>query len=645
MGIGCSGWTPLLRLGVSCWLLWYPGGGQGQEAAVDLLSTEAEQAIADRVLSVIEAGGRGASVTLHQRRPLELTLDEALQQGLERNPGVLAQQQERVIARQLRVQSEATFDPAINLAAAYTRTDFFERRDFVVRARATRFISRGTTPDGTGNITDQFRDPFVDPESGQTVGEESQPIALTDSFGNLVCVSVDGRLVNPGQCSLQTEVRGAEERASSDADPIEAWTLTAGAAKLFPWGSRLEVEFESAYRLKNFFPLDSLGLLRPLSPDDPIGQGSTFPWASSFSAALNTPLPFSKDFGPYGSVPNIGVLLAKVSERQADWAFKAALNNTLLAVDDAFWELVRNLLQLDIIENQRHILEQRVTRAKRLYETRQITTYDQAQIDTELATIESQEQFAWSAVVTSSNRLAELLDYPADVVLLPARYTGALRQSVTVDEQTAFATARAIRPELNVSRLRLESSRILFQNSQAQTRPDLFLTFSAALSQTDQVLGYKSLGDSLSHVFSPDLSDYFVGVSFRIPIGNREVRSRRAQARLRRDQARDEVQQTENGVAQEINTVIAAIHSTRAQIAESEASLQYAEVAYDKAVGLRDQGLITEFELLQKLSDLLVSRAAYINALVDHRKTRAQLLAAQGVLAGQSSRRPTNAAR
>lgn len=621
------------------------GSADGRPQTAHFLTPQAEEIVAERVLTAVETEGRGASAYLYRKRARRLTVDEALQQVVQRNPSILAQRQVTVSARQLRLQSQAAFDPLLNLAAAYTRTDFFGRSEVIVRQRPTQFIVQGTTQavdgtlDPTGNITGQVGAPedTVFP-GGQTVGEESQPISVTDAFGNLVCVSVNGELVNPEQCALKTESRAAREFASFDVDPLEAWSFVAGADKLFPWGSRLGIEFGSTRRIKNFFPLDDFGIFRPLSNDDPIGRGSSFPWTSAFIASLDTALPWSKDFGPYGSVANVGVLLAKVGERQADWSLAAAINATLLAADDAYWELVRSLLQLEIVQDQTEILTARAAHAEKLYEARQITTYEKAQIDTELANIESQQQLAWAAVVRSSNRLGELLDYPEDVILLPQRYVQALQQAVVVDEHSAFSTARSSRPELNVTRLGLESSRILFKNSQAQTRPDLFLTFRVTLSQDDRVLGYESFEDSFSNAFSPDISDYFVGLSFRVPFGNREVRSRSAQARLQRDQARDAVQQTEITVIQEINTVLAAINSTQAQIAASQVGFQNAELAFAKAQELREQGLVTEFELLQKLNDRLFSQAGYIDALVEHRKTQAQLLAAQGTLVTQYGR-------
>ena len=632
----------IVWIGFSGWLLGAANPVYSQAEAAYFLTLETEESIAERVLAAMETGGRGARGYLYGKRPVTLTVDDTRQQVAQRNPFILAQRQAMVSAQMRRLQSQAAFDPLLNFAAAYTRTDFFERSDVIIRQRPTAFIAEGTTADGTGNVADQVGIPST--AGGQTVGEESQPIPVTDSFGNLVCVSVDGVLVNPEQCALRTELRGGREIASLDSNPLEAWTLNAGAEKLFPWGTRFSVELQSSRRIKNFFPLDDFGIFRPLSSDDPIGRGSSFPWTTAFSAAVDTALPFSKDFGPYGSAANVGVLLSKVGEQQADWALAAAINSTMLAVDDAYWELVRSLLQLEITQNQLEVLTARASSAAKLYEARQITTYDRAQIDVELANTESQQQLIWAALVRSSNRLAELLDYPEEVMLLPQRYVPALQHVVAVDERMAVATARSARPELMVTRLGLESSRILFKNSQAQTRPDLFLSLRVALSQDDRVLGYETFEDSLSNAFSPDLSDYFVGLSFRVPLGNRELRSRQAQARLQRDQARDAAQQTELVVIQEVATATAAINSTRVQIAASEAAMQHTELAYDKARVLREQSLITEFELLQKLNDLLFSRARYIDALVEHRKTEAQLLAAEGMLAAQYWRSNIHAA-
>jgi outer membrane protein TolC len=226
------------------------------------------------------------------------------------------------------------------------------------------------------------------------------------------------------------------------------------------------------------------------------------------------------------------------------------------------------------------------------------------------------------------------------MLILPAGYSEDLLASegkppIPIEPKEAFDIAMERRPEIKASQIAIESNDILVKHRQTQIRPDLNLTAGVILNQSNAVLGYASWEDSFSNVFSPDSSNFFVGVSFRIPFGNLAARSALSQARIGRNQAMDQSQQTINFVTQEINTVIADAYSTHARIKQSKASLDLAQLAYDKANLLKEQGLVTEFELLRKLSDLLAARSVYIDTLVDYRRTKARLLSAEGVLAAQ----------
>jgi outer membrane protein TolC len=596
------------------------------------LTLEQEKDTQSFILAALENDAYGARAYFQGKNPKLLTLDDALRQTIQRNLLIQLQKQDRLIADSLLIQRQAAFDPLFNIAGTYTHSKTYDRNDFIFRERGTNFVVDGRTlnPDGSindeGNVGDQFTPPPSD--------EEGLQVPVTDAFGDFICVTVSGELVNPEQCALQSDRFGAVEFASRRTNALESWDFSLGAAQLFPWGSSLEVQFQSTRRLKTFFPLDDLGLVQPLSESDPIGQGSRFPWTSNLLAAFTTPLPFSKDFGPYGSAPNVNVMLAQVDRRQADWTIKAAINEALRDVDNTYWELVRSLLQLQIAEQQRETLQALARSGDRLFQEQQITAYDKAQTDTDLANIENRLEILWNTFLDNTLRLEELLDYESSHrPILPSRYTTALRKPVVFDEEQVFASAQRIRPELNVSRLELEFRDILLKRSRAQTRPDLSLVASINFSQSDRVLGYESWQDSVSNVFDPDQRDYFIGLIFRIPFGNRAVKSQLAQARLQFQQAQAQVQQTKNAVFQELNIVMTDAYSTQAQIAQTKAGLEFSQIAYDRALRLRNEGLVSEFELLQVLDDLLIARTFYIDALIDHRKTQAQLLAAEGILA------------
>jgi outer membrane protein TolC len=604
-----------------------PRGEMEIPAADAFLAPESEAEIKRLVLDAVEHGGAGALNYLRNRQLLVLTNTEALTVAQENNLAIQTSQQDKEIAREFYRESKAVFNPILNLSGSYTRSESFNRSETITRPRGSTITFFGDTIDP--NLT-----PNPPNESG-IVNRD-----LSNSFSNFVCVTVEGRVVNPSQCALQT-VRFAQlEFASVATRPLETWSFDFGATQLFPWGQSLSANFESIYLRKNFFNLDPLGLAQPLSSNDPIGQGSTFPWTTAFVATFISPLPFSKNFGPYGSVANVGVMLADRGDRQAAWNLEAQANDALLAVNEAYWEVVRNIRRLQITIDQRQILEALAKRAQRLFDERIITTYDKAQTEANLEDIKNREQIAWNDFVASSNILVELLNYEPGTLILPAGYSADLlalesKPPISIESKEAFDTAMDRRPEIKASQIAIESSDILVKHRQTQIRPDLTLTAGVTLNQSNAVLGYDSWDHSFGQVFNPDNTDFFVGVNFRIPFGNLAARSALSQARIGRNQAMDQSQQIINGVIQEINTVITDTYGSHARIKQRRANLDLAQLAYNKADLLKEQGLVTDFELLRKLSELLSARFDYIDTLIDYRKTSARLLRAQGVLAAQ----------
>jgi outer membrane protein TolC len=622
-------WTYLLRGRLTallplCLALGYPcslaaQAGQPPEADT-FLAPAGETEINQLVAETVTAGGRGGRGLLKGRLPVVLSNAEALRRALEHNLQIRTRQQDREIAQGVILESKSAFYPVFNLSGAYNRIDTYNRSEPITRDRPTGFNFQGEPAGQTPAVTDEFN--ITRPRG--------------ENFSSFVCVNIDGQLLNAAQCALRTERNTKQEFASVSSPPIEAWDFGLRASQIFPWGSSLQVQIQSTRREKNFYPLDAFGLDQPLSLDDPIGQGSRFPWTSTFSLSFSTPLPYSRNFGPYGFRPNVDLMLSRLGEKQAGWAVAASANEALRAADDAYWELVRAVKQLQIRIEQREVLQALAERAQALFEARTITVYDKAQIDANLENIRNQEEIAWNDYIARSNNLVNLLDLNRETAILPVDYSQVLRDLFRIeDPQPIFETALEQNPEIHVGQLGLEQSQVLVSHRKTQVRPDVSFFAGVVLNQVDQVLGHDSWQDSFGNLFSPDSSDFVVGVNLRIPLGNRAVRSALSQARVRRNQALEQLQLTQNSVVQRVNSVLAVNYSTTAQIAERRASLDLAQLAFLKANDLREQALVSEFERLVKLSELLAARSSYIDALVANRKTRAQLLAAEGVLAAQ----------
>jgi outer membrane protein TolC len=174
------------------------------------------------------------------------------------------------------------------------------------------------------------------------------------------------------------------------------------------------------------------------------------------------------------------------------------------------------------------------------------------------------------------------------------------------------------------------------------------MNLSHSLSQSNAVVGYGSLLESLGNIVDPDSSNLYVGLTFTYPLGNTAAKSALAQARAVRDQALDQYRSTEVQISQEINNALATEKSGRLQVKLSEANLKQAHLAYEHAVQLYEIGRdsasteeedvagggarINDFTLLQRQQELFNAQLGYIDAIAAYQKARVRLLAAEGGL-------------
>ncbi|MCB1754653.1 MAG: TolC family protein [Gammaproteobacteria bacterium] len=567
----------------------------------------------------------GVAGLLFGRKPAELSRRQVMQLAVGQSPAVLANEQSRTIAEASLQRQNAEFDWVLGLTTSISQTSFNERTEQITRERVTTVTVSG----------DDLGDTVEDAQDGPQVGEDGEPVAVTDSVGNLLCITVAGEIANPEQCALQTEISTNDEFASVDADSTNAWTFGASTSRVFGVGSQLQFGLGVSRRTKNFYPLDDAGLIAPLSNSDPIGNGSRYPWTSRLFAEYLTPLPFSKGYGRYGSAAALGVELAKINNQQSIFTEQAVRQSLLLQIDQAYWGHVRSMLRLQSAVAIRENLEARLASAERRFRQRALTNYELAQVQSALASARAREQSAWVGFVASSDQLVNLLAMDAGTVVLPAGFYDELGDIGLLDRNTLLKSVLDDNPGVNASRVAVRNSEVLMQSAERNLKPDLNVVLSLELSQSDRVLGYENMGDSLSNLFSPDNTNWFIGVQYKLPFGKNAEKARRRQASIRLTRSRDTVLLDEVDLTSQVNALAARNNASMTLVNNAEQRLRLAQTAFDRANTARDQGSISEFEYLSIVSDLDSARLAWIDQLVDQQQIESSAQALQGKLGGQ----------
>lgn len=560
----------------------------------------------------------------------EISADAIARAVLNNNLDVLSAIETQTAARARVDQRAAVFDPTIFASSSYTHADTRGRFETIGRLRNT--------------------DPFADSEG--TADAEGD--FLDDEINSGICsVTIDGE----GTVNLNGNVSGDEdggaqasscfgkpvyseetEFASGAGRARQTLVNTVGAGMVFPFGGQASISVSSTWRKK--FSFQAPALTVQLGPHDPFGWGEEGRfWTTSASASVTMPLPYTKGFGRENDANSVNLRFAKAAQERTSWNAKATRNGALNQAMSAYWDMVQAAETARLVGRSRAAIAARLAAQRRLYDGGLNTQYDVLQIEVELANLTGREELAWDQFLTAGRRLQTLMNAPKGEILIPAPLDDYLDAPLDLRLRAdVYERAVATHPDVRLSDLDYEVSRanLRFRHNQAQ--PDITFTATASLSQNDSAFGYTDPFKSFAKLLKPDGANLFFGLRYKIPLGNVPAEAALSRARVEERQAFDRREKARQTVASAVDDAISSLMAAQSQLTRADADRALARQAYQRAADMRDQWLVSEFEVLNRFNDTLNADAAWAQARVSVRRAQTRLLSAQGLLEQEMAR-------
>lgn len=573
---------------------------------------ERERALAALVEQAFAAEHkRGAWQRLVARRLERLSPQQVALAALRKNLTIAVDRDEALRAQKALQEAAAVFDPVFTLSFGFARQETFDRAL-------------------QGTVDAQVFRPRIaadpnDPQQIEALRDPNDP----DANRGLIILSPQVRELTGIERIVYTEVRSEVERQqrsifASRKDPngpTDSFQYTVALDQQLPWGasynlSVLTTDQEVFYDLR--------------------GNSYGASWSSGLVFNLEVPLPGAKDFGPYAPF-DTQLKLADNDRERGFWALQSTINDTLLAVDFAYLNLLEALESLAIQLENRALLDDQLAYTQRLFKAQLATAYDVAQVEGELARARTDEEAAANRFIAASDALAILIENSDQAVrnniYLPNSYSPWLDRRLAFEEAKALMVAKQNRPALQVSRVDLERSEILRRQARQQVRPDIALSARIESLQNGALYGYKSFGESWGAIGTPDTLNQSYGIRYRYPFGNRTFKSRLVQATNTLSDSRLGLRQTENDVVREVNDALSSIKTARARIARSTERLEASRAAYNSLARREEAGSeVNRNELILIIRRLLSAKLGSIAAVIDNKRAESALLAAQGLL-------------
>jgi len=317
-----------------------------------------------------------------------------------------------------------------------------------------------------------------------------------------------------------------------------------------------------------------------------------------------------------------------------------AVQNTVNSVEQAYWDLVYALQNLEVKKESLRIAQDlnRITRIK--IDVGSLAPIDITQTEVGIATAEQDIITAEGLIGDAQDRLKRQLNFDRTQWSVPIAPTDQVRsENVQVRVDEGMAVAISTRPEILKEAYVVDSDRIRYDYWSNQVLPQLNFVGSYgaaglagtffAPDPTDPtgrrllLVDQTGFGDAYSDVLHVRNKSWSLGFNFSYPIFNRAARGQRGTARYTLESDKSFLTTVRQNVVVEVRAAARAIDTAARSIVAASKGRELAEKNLDAEKKKFDNGMSTTFQVNQIQRDLSAARTVELQALAAYRKALA----------------------
>ena len=368
------------------------------------------------------------------------------------------------------------------------------------------------------------------------------------------------------------------------------------------------------------------------------GAGTTISPGFSTGLGFGFTQPLARNFGV--DVTRRGITLARNTLGINRELFRGVLLDSTSAVEQAYYDLIYTRRFVDVVKEALFLArdQSRITQIR--IDVGASAPLDILQPRVQIATSEENLINAVAAVRAAEDRLRALLNFPPedwDRPIIPTDSIGYTPMTVNVEE--SLTRAYELRPEIKENQFTTASRRVVYQYARNQVLPqfDLNLGYNVAgaagtLVNPTPGLSSTNFSDALQQVFRNDFPGWNIGFTIGVPVFNFSARSEARRAKLDLQASQSTEAQTRQNIAVDVRTAARAIDTAAKDIAATKTAREAAEENVNAERKRYENGMTTNFQVLQVQQQLSDARARELQALVGYNKAIAAFHHAVGDL-------------
>jgi outer membrane protein len=352
-------------------------------------------------------------------------------------------------------------------------------------------------------------------------------------------------------------------------------------------------------------------------------QGQSF----SPNLSLSATQPLLRNFGI--DVNRRSILIARNTLGVSREAFRLALMNTAVTTQQAYLDLVYARRNVEVVKESLFLArdQSRITQIR--IDVGASAPLDILQPRVQIATTEEQLISAVALVRSAEDRLRAAMNLPPGDWNRPIIPTDPVEYSpVTIDTNASIAKAMDLRPELRQALLTTETRRVQYMYARNQVLPqvDLNLSYRALTGRTISgfdpngvpIFSTPTYSQGLRQVGNLDFPSWSAGFTVGVPLSNIGARAERRRAELDVAASRVDEDQTRQTIMIAVRTAVRDVDTAARTITASRTARDAAEQNLEAERRRFENGMTTNFQVLQIQQQLSDSRVRELQALVGY---------------------------
>jgi outer membrane protein TolC len=331
------------------------------------------------------------------------------------------------------------------------------------------------------------------------------------------------------------------------------------------------------------------------------------------------------------------IMVARNNTKAAEDAFRLQVINTVVAVENAYWDLAALNEIVKVAEQALAVSQQLYRDNQSRLEIGTMSPLDVTSAESEVAGRTRDLTVAVTNVqlqeATLKNMLVKRVDPALDAARVVLRDPMPQPAAADIpDMELALANALEVRPEIRQAEVNMQNQRISDRFTGEALAPSLSVFGFYAGSGLEGTNDQTSTGMSaaLGQSFNGTYPEYAAGFTMNIPIRNRSAQADNLRSQLERNQLLISTQQLRNTISLEVRKAIIGLVQGKAQV---EAAQKASGLARDLWQGEKDKleaGASTSYQVILLERDFTSAKQAEVAAMVTYAKAIVEMDRARG---------------